>query len=171
MKKLSIIVLSIFFATTAIAAQQTIKDGGGLYVGAKEAVEANFTELYQGMGALQAAQPLVSVNSDAAAVSVSADDAAAGVTWLTTNAATTTYTLPPAAAGMKACFLMGSGNAQILRGDTDGTDFIVLSTGARTSAAGDYIGATSSAGNRICLQAFNDTDWYVTYTNGTWAEE
>jgi len=111
------------------------------------------------------------VNSDTAAYSVTTAQARANTLFLTTNAATTTYTLPAAEGGMLACFKMGQGNDQILRIDTDGTDYIVKSTGVRTSAAGDYYGATASATNRICVAAYDTTDWYVESEVGTWAEE
>lgn len=111
------------------------------------------------------------VNSDTNSYSVTAAQMAAGTFFITTNAATTTYVLPAAAAGYAACFRMGQGNAQVLRIDTDGTDYIVKSTGARTSSAGDYYGATSSAANQVCVVAFNATDYYVTSETGTWTEE
>lgn len=111
------------------------------------------------------------VNSDTAAYSVTQAQARANTLFLTTNTATTTYTLPAAEAGMAACFKMGQGNSQVLRIDTDGTDYIVMSTNARTSAAGDYYGATASATNRVCVAAYNTTDWYVETTVGTWTEE
>lgn len=111
------------------------------------------------------------VNSDTASYNVSLAQVRACTFFLTTNTATTTYTLPAAEAGACACFKMGQGNAQVLRIDTDGTDYIVMSTGARTSAAGDYYGASSSATNQICVAAFDTTDWYVTSTVGTWTEE
>lgn len=111
------------------------------------------------------------VNSDTASYSVTTTQARSGTIFLTTNAATTTYTLPAAEAGMSVCFRMGQGNSQILRIDTDGMDYIVKSTGARTSAAGDYYGATASATNKVCVAAYDATDWYVESEGGTWAEE
>lgn len=111
------------------------------------------------------------VNSDTASYSVTQAQARANTLFLTTNTATTTYTLPAAEAGMIVCFKMGQGNSQILRIDTDGTDYIVKSTWTRTSAAGDYYGATASATNRICVAAYNTTDWYVESEVGTWTEE
>ena len=185
MKKALIILAVLFAAASVFAAQQQIKGGGGMNVQAKQAITSNFTELYQSTAAnagaigaldnsvtsLQGTVPVNLVNSSAAAVQVNAEHAAAWAYWLTTNAATTTYTLPPAAPGMRLCFGMGQGNSQILRINPDDADYIVLATGARTSAAGDYVGATASAGNRICLAAYDETYSYITYSNGTWAEE
>lgn len=111
------------------------------------------------------------VNSDTAAYSVTTAQAQANTLFLTTNTATTTYTLPEAEAGMIVCIKNGQGNSQVLRLDTDGTDYIVMSTGARTSAAGDYYGATASATNKICAFAYNATDWYTDGAVGTWTEE
>lgn len=113
----------------------------------------------------------VVVNSDTASYSVTVAQAKAGTFFLTTNTATTTYTLPAAEAGMTVCARMSQGNAQVLRIDTDGTDYIVMSTGARTSAAGDYYTASSEDKNQVCVVAFNETDWYVTSEAGTWTEE
>lgn len=110
-------------------------------------------------------------NSDTASYNVTAAQMSAGTFFITTNAATTTYNLPSAVNGYVACFRMGQGNAQVLRIDTDGTDYIVMSTGARTSVAGDYYGATSSASNQVCVVAFDATDYYVTSEIGTWTEE
>ena len=111
------------------------------------------------------------VNSDTASYNVTTAQARAGTLFLTTNTATTTYTLPAAEAGMTACFSMGQGNSQVLRIDTDGTDYIVKSTRARTGTAGDYYGATASATNKVCVAAYDATDWYVESEVGTWTEE
>ena len=111
------------------------------------------------------------VNSDTASYNVTTAQARAGNLFLTTNTATTTYNLPAAEAGMTACFSMGQGNSQILRIDTDGTDYIVKSTRTRTGTAGDYYGATASATNKVCVAAYDATDWYVESEVGTWTEE
>lgn len=110
------------------------------------------------------------INSATASYNVSVAQARASTLFLTTNTATTTYNLPAAEAGMSACFRMGQGNSQVLIIDTDGTDFIVMPTGARNTA-GKYLGATASATNKICVAAYNDTDWYVESTIGTWTVE
>ena len=112
------------------------------------------------------------VNSDTASYAVTAAQARANTLFLTTNAATTTYILPPAEDGMMACFVMGQGNSQILGIDTDGTDFIVkFADRARTTLAGDYYQATASAKNKVCVVAYDATDWYVENEVGTWTEE
>ena len=112
------------------------------------------------------------VNSDTASYAVTAAQARANTLFLTTNAATTTYILPPAEAGMMACFVMGQGNKKILGIDTDGTDFIVkFSDRARTTLAGNYYQATASAKNKVCVAAYDETDWYVENEVGTWTEE
>lgn len=103
--------------------------------------------------------------------SISTAQAQGGIYILNTYAGAKTYTLPSAAAGMAVCVKNGQGVAQILRIDTDGTDYIVMSTGARTSAAGDYYGATANAKNQICVVTFDTTDWYVIGEVGTWSEE
>ena len=111
------------------------------------------------------------VNSDTTPYNITQAQARAGTLFLSTNSATTTYVLPAAEAGMAVCIRQGHGVAQALRVDTDGTDFIVKSDGARTTAAGDYYGATASAKNKICLAAYDATDWYVESEVGTWTEE
>lgn len=117
-------------------------------------------------------QILTSVNSASGSPSaITAAQARAGIFILNTYAGTTTFTLPSAAAGMAVCVRNGQGNSQVLRIDTDGTDYIVKSDGARTSGAGDYYGATADDKNQICVVAFDTTDWYVTSEVGTWTEE
>ena len=112
------------------------------------------------------------VNSDTASYAVTAAQARANTLFLTTNAATTTYILPPAEAGMMACFVMGQGNSQILGIGTDGTDFIVkFADRARITLAGNYYQATASAKNKVCVVAYDATDWYVENEVGTWTEE
>jgi hypothetical protein len=111
------------------------------------------------------------VDNTATSLSITQAQARAGTFFLNTYAGTKTFVLPAAEAGMAVCIKNGQGVAQVLRVDTDGTDYIVMSTGARTSAAGDYYGATASASNQICLACFDATDWYVTSTVGTWTEE
>ncbi|MHA2164122.1 MAG: hypothetical protein ACXABF_17035, partial [Candidatus Thorarchaeota archaeon] len=111
--------------------------------------------------------------SDATATTYNVSDAqaSAGTFFITTYAGTKTFVLPAAEAGMHVCVKQGQGVAQILRIDTDGTDYIVMSDGTRTSAAGDYYGATSSNSNQVCVVAFDATDWYVTSEVGAWTEE
>lgn len=111
------------------------------------------------------------VENTATTWNVTTAQARAGTFFINTNAGTKTFVLPAAEAGQAVCVKNGQGVAQILRVDTDGTDYIVKLTGARTSAAGDYYGATASATNQICLVCFDDTDWYVTSEVGTWTEE
>lgn len=111
------------------------------------------------------------VENTSTTYNVTQAQARAGTFFVNTNAATKTWVLPAAEAGMAVCIKQGQGIANIMRVDTDGTDYIVMSTGVRTSAAGDYYGATASATNQICLVAFDATDWYVTSERGTWTEE
>lgn len=121
-------------------------------------------------GTISGLIPTVEENT-ATTFNVTQAQARAGTFFLNINAATKTFVLPSAEAGMAVCIKQGQGVANILRVDTDGTDYIVKSTGARTSAAGDYYGATADAKNQICLVCFNATDWYVTSEVGTWTEE
>jgi hypothetical protein len=121
-------------------------------------------------GTISGKIPVV-VNSGTTEYAVTQAQVQAGTFFITTVAGATTYTLPGAEAGAWVCFKMGQGNAQTLTLDTDGTDYIVMTTGARTSAAGDYYAATSSASNQICVVAFDATDWYATSAVGTWAEQ
>jgi hypothetical protein len=102
---------------------------------------------------------------------VTTEQAQAGTYFVNTNDGTKTFVLPTAEAGMAVCVKHGQGIAQILRIDTDGTDFIVKSDGTRTSAGGEYYGATSSNSNAVCVIAVDATDWYVTGEVGTWTEE
>jgi hypothetical protein len=94
-----------------------------------------------------------------------------GSMFLNTNASTRTFTLPAAAPGMAVCVRNAQGVAQILRLDAGTGDYIVKSTGARTSASGEYYGATADAKNQVCVVAYDSTDWYVTSETGTWTEE
>ena len=147
--------------TATLQASGITEDGTKVDVGA-----LNFVTT----GTISGKIPIV-INSDDATYDVTQAQARANTFFLSTNATETTYTLPAAEAGMAVCIRQGQGNAQILRVDTDGSDYIVLPTGARTSSAGDHYDATSSASNQICLVAFDTTDWYVTSSVGTWAEE
>lgn len=94
-----------------------------------------------------------------------------GSLFINTGSSTRTFTLPGAAAGMSVCVRNGQGVAQILRLAAASGDYIVKSAGARTSAAGEYYGATADAKNQLCVVAYDATDWYVTSEVGTWTEE
>jgi hypothetical protein len=94
-----------------------------------------------------------------------------GSMFLNTAASTRTFTLPSAVKGMSVCIKNLQGVAQILRLDANTGDYIVKSTGARTSATGEYYGATADAKNQLCVVAYDATDWYVTSEVGTWTEE
>jgi len=111
------------------------------------------------------------VDNSATTYNVSAAEASSGTFFLNTNAGTKTYVLPGAAAGQMVCIKNGQGNAQVLRFDTDGTDYIVMSTGARTTAAGDYYNLSADAKNQMCAVCFDATDWYITSEVGTATEE
>lgn len=112
------------------------------------------------------------VDSGSGAYTISAAQARVGTFFVNTYAGVKTYNLPAAEAGMVVCVKNGQGNARALTVDTDGTDYIVMSTGARTSAAGDYYtAAASDAKNQVCLATFDATDWYVVSEVGTWAEQ
>jgi len=90
--------------------------------------------------------------------------------FLNTSASTRTFTLPSAVGGMSVCVRNGHGVNQILRLTAGTGDYIVLD-GARTSATGEYIGATASVTNQVCVVAADATDWYVTSKIGTWTEQ
>jgi hypothetical protein len=94
-----------------------------------------------------------------------------GAVFFNTGASTRVFTLPSAAAGMYVCVRNAQGVNQILRLDAGSGDYIVMSTGARTSAAAEYYGATASPKNQVCVVAYDATDWYVTGEAGTWTEE
>ena len=98
-------------------------------------------------------------------------DEAYGTLFVNSGASTRVFTLPSAVAGMSVCIRNGQGVAQILRLDAGTGDYIVKSTGARTSAAAEYYGATADAKNQLCVVAYDSTDWYVTSEVGTWTEE
>lgn len=98
-------------------------------------------------------------------------DEAYGSFFVNTGASTRTFTLPSAVAGMSVCVRNGQGVSQILRLDANTGDYIVKSTGARTSASAEYYGATADAKNQLCVVAYDSTDWYVTSEVGTWSEE
>lgn len=111
------------------------------------------------------------VENTATTYNVTAEEARQGTFFLNTNAGTKTFVLPAVEAGMVVCARNSQGNAQILRIDTDGSDYIVMSTGARTASAGNYYGATSDDKNQVCVVGFDTTDWYVTSEVGTWTSE
>ena len=98
-------------------------------------------------------------------------DEAYGSFFVNTGASTRVFTLPSAVAGMSVCVRNGQGTSQILRLDAGSGDYIVKPTGARTSAAAEYYGATADAKNQLCVVAYDATDWYVTSEVGTWTEE
>ena len=148
----------------------TVEPSGAFTIDTDGVATLSATAAITTTGVISGKMPTV-INSDDATYEISAAQASAGTFFLATNAAGNTFTLPSAAAGMVVCVKNGQAVSQTLTIDTDGTDYIVLPTGARTSAAGDYYAATASASNQICLVAFDTTDWYVTSTVGTWAEE
>jgi len=111
------------------------------------------------------------VENTATTYSVTTLEALMGTFFVNTNAGTKTFVLPSAAPNMAVCIRNGQGVSQILRFDTDGTDYLVNPDGTRTSAAGDYYGCTADAGNQLCAVAFDTTDWYITSEVGTCAEE
>ena len=113
--------------------------------------------------------PIVEENT-ATTFNITTAQAQANTYFLNINAGTKTWNLPAAEAGMAVCIKNGQGVANIMQVDTDGTDYLVLPTGARNTA-GKYYGATASATNQICLACFNATDWYVLSTVGTWTIE
>jgi len=121
------------------------------------------------VGALTQIQTVV--DSGSGDYSISDAQARAGTYFINTYAGTKTFILPAAAANRAVCVRNGQGNARELRIDTDGTDYIVKLTGARTSAAGDYYACTADAKNSICVVAFDATDWYVVSEAGTCAEQ
>jgi hypothetical protein len=113
--------------------------------------------------------PIVEENT-ATTFNITTAQAQANTYFLNINAGTKTWNLPAAEAGMAVCIKNGQGVANIMQVDTDGTDYLVLPTGARNTA-GKYYGATASATNQICLAAYNTTDWYIISTVGTWTIE
>jgi hypothetical protein len=121
-------------------------------------------------GTLSGKMPTV-VDGAASPYSISVAEARAGTFFMNTLAGTKQFILPAAEAGMAVCIRNGQGVNQILQVHSDATDFIVMSTGVRTSASTDYYGATASVKNQICLVVFDTTDWYVTSEVGTWTEE
>ena len=104
---------------------------------------------------------------------IGTDDAneAYGAIFINTGASTRTFTLPSAVAGMSCCIKNAQAVAQILRLDAGADDYIVMETGARTSAAAEYYGSTADAGAMLCVVAVDATDWHVTAKVGTWAQE
>jgi len=111
------------------------------------------------------------VDSTATTYNVNVIQARVGTVFWNTYAGTKTFVMPAAEANMAVCIRNSQGVSQILRADTDGTDYIVKPDGSRTTAAGDYYGATASASNQLCLATGDSTDWYVTSEVGTWSEE
>ncbi len=154
-----------------------LADGGVIYYQNDQSVyltpsasTLTLTGNFVASGTISGQMPIV-VDGAASPYNISVAQAKAGTFFLNTLAGTKVYNLPAAEAGMAVCVKNGQGVAQILQVDTDGTDYIVKSTGARTSLAGDYYGATADAKNQICLVCFDATDWYVTSEVGTWTEE
>ena len=121
-------------------------------------------------GTMSGKMPTVVYSADGA-LNVSLAQARANTFFLNTYAGTLVMTLPAAEAGMAVCLRNGQNNSRILQVHSDGTDFLVpAATGLRNTAA-NHFAATASPTNQICLVAFDTTDWYVTSTVGTWAEE
>lgn len=98
-------------------------------------------------------------------------DEAYGGMFFNTAASTRTFTLPSAVAGMSVCVKNAQGVAQSILLDASAGDYIVMSTGARTTAAAEYYGSTASAANMVCVVAYDATDWHVIQQVGTWTEE
>jgi hypothetical protein len=111
------------------------------------------------------------VDSTETSYSINTMQARVGTIFWNTYAGTKTFVLPAAEANMAVCVRNGQGVEQILRIDTDGTDYIVKSDGTRTTGAGDYYGATADTSNQVCVATGDTTDWYVTSEVGTWSEE
>jgi hypothetical protein len=132
-------------------------------------VVAVSTQNIKTTGTIQGATRAV-LESTATTYNIDAADAY-GVLFINTNAGTKTFVLPSAVAGMTVCVRNGQGVNQILRLDAAADDYIVMSTGTRTSAASEYYGATASPKNQVCVVAADATDWYVTGEVGTWTEE
>ncbi len=98
-------------------------------------------------GTISGLMPTV-VENTATTYNITQAQARAGTFFVNTNAGTKTWVLPAAEAGMAVCVRQGQSVAQIMRADTDGTDYLVLhSTGVRTTSAGDYIEWSASAKN------------------------
>jgi len=115
----------------------------------------------------------IKVVTKSADYTIGTDDSheAYGGFFFNTAASTRTFTLPSAVAGMSVCIKNAQGVAQILRLDANTDDYIVKSTGARTSAAAEYYGSTADASAMLCVVAYDSTDWHVTAERGTWTEE
>jgi len=111
-----------------------------------------------------------SVDSSSTPTTVTTAQAQAGTFIWNTLAGTKQFDLPAVEAGMAVCAKNGYGVAQILRVNPNGSEYIVMEDGTRTTAGGDYYEATADAGNQICLVS-DGTDWFVTSVTGTWTEE
>jgi hypothetical protein len=83
-------------------------------------------------------------------------------------AATVTFTMPAAVAGMKYRFRVGA--AQELRIDPDGTETISLPSSGVAGAAGKYLTA-NAAGESVSIECVTGGTWTVFGYTGTWTAE
>ena len=112
----------------------------------------------------------VDTDSSASPTSITAAQARGGILVINSLSGTKQFDLPACEAGMSVCVRNSQGNSQILQIDPNGSEYIVMSDGTRTSAGGDYYGATADESNQVCVVS-DGTDWYVTSEVGTWSEE
>ena len=93
------------------------------------------------------------------------------------GSATTTFTLPVAAAGLTYTFVCGDADGEILIDPQTGDAIVTKAdpTGASVApAAGTGIkntAATNIVGDHITLVALDATTWYTVAQGGTWASQ
>ena len=93
------------------------------------------------------------------------------------GSATTTFTLPAAAAGLRYTFVCGNASGEILVTPQTGDAIVTKAdpTGASIApAAGTGIkntAATNIVGDHLTLVALDATTWYTVAQGGTWASQ
>ena len=89
------------------------------------------------------------------------------------NTGAVKYTLPSGVAGMSVCIQQVQGQSSAITIAVPSGDYIVYEGVRGTQEAGGDEADLASAGaatDKICLMAYDATDWYVVSSTGTWAE-
>ena len=103
-----------------------------------------------------------------------------GKVYVQTRASTTTtYSLPPAAAGLTYTFVCGHANGETLINPAAGDAIVGKTHGAENGtgiAPGVGVGIkntalTNALGDHCTLVALNDVTWYMTSVAGVWAAQ
>lgn len=124
-------------------------------------------------GTISAKRPVESISADTTVTTADSGKMFVDVK----GSATTTFTLPAAAAGLTYTFVCGDADGEILvtPATADAIVTKVTATGAALApTAGTGIkntAASNVAGDTITLTALDGTTWYGTALTGTWASQ